>query len=351
MGNHIVIERSGLEPGELMAVEKDREFFHAPHNYCSYLLAQFLKKHYDDKNSVMCHCAESMWVRKDNFCAAVKMLQDVHGFYYTMNNSQLILRNDENFIIMDLNRAQEIEHVKIYSIDAEFAKTILNDIKKFDAKIKKLSFYWIVNAKGDAFDIVEEWDESVSADLYPFIDDFDTYAERFIESKSNILILIGPPGTGKTTFIKHLLSAMDKKAFLTYDEEVLSGDGSFAEFISDSEAGAFVIEDADLFLRSRAEGNGMVSRFLNIGDGLIKMKNKKLIFSTNLPSIKDVDAALIRPGRCFDILEFRPLTPEEANVVASNINRELVPSKKSYTLAEIFNAPINEMKPRNIGFV
>jgi ATP-dependent 26S proteasome regulatory subunit len=60
----------------------------------------------------------------------------------------------------------------------------------------------------------------------------------------------------------------------------------------------------------------MMHRFLNVGDGLVTTKGKKMIFSTNLPSIRDIDSALVRPGRCFDIVTFAPLEVSEAQALA-----------------------------------
>jgi ATP-dependent 26S proteasome regulatory subunit len=42
-----------------------------------------------------------------------------------------------------------------------------------------------------------------------------------------------------------------------------------------------------------------MSRFLNISDGLIKLPNKKLVFTTNVTNFENIDSALLRPGRCF----------------------------------------------------
>ena len=65
---------------------------------------------------------------------------------------------------------------------------------------------------------------------------------------------------------------------------------------------------------------------------------KKFIFTANINNIKDVDSALIRPGRCFDVLRFEPLTREQALKVCNKIGKTL-PEKKDtrYTIAEIFN--------------
>jgi ATP-dependent 26S proteasome regulatory subunit len=100
----------------------------------------------------------------------------------------------------------------------------------------------------------------------------------------------------------------------------------------------------------------MMHRFLNVGDGLISMKGKKLIFSTNLPSINDIDSALIRPGRCFDIISFQQYTKEQAQKIAKKFDLKLTEkdnNSDTYSLAEIFHTQ-NNTKPnvtRKMGFV
>jgi ATP-dependent 26S proteasome regulatory subunit len=161
------------------------------------------------------------------------------------------------------------------------------------------------------------------------------YIDDYLDSQASVLILIGPPGTGKTTFIKNLIHRSKGDARVTYDETVMSGDSLFAEFI-ESDAKFMIMEDADTFLKSRDDGNTMMHRFLNVSDGLISAQDKKLVFSTNLPSVRDIDSALMRPGRCFDVIEFRALTRAEAEVIADEMNLEL-PDGRSFTLAEMFN--------------
>jgi hypothetical protein len=46
---------------------------------------------------------------------------------------------------------------------------------------------------------------------------------------------------------------------------------------------------------------------------------RKLIFSTNLPNLADLDAALIRPGRCFARVNVRALTQPQAHALAEEI--------------------------------
>ena len=77
-------------------------------------------------------------------------------------------------------------------------------------------------------------------------------------------------------------------------------------------------------------------KFLNVGDGLVSLRGKKLIFSTNLDSIKDVDIALTRQGRCFDILTFDKLNETEAQKLAKKFNLDLQSKLSEYSIAEVF---------------
>ncbi|MGR8935885.1 MAG: hypothetical protein ACU837_16110, partial [Gammaproteobacteria bacterium] len=71
-------------------------------------------------------------------------------------------------------------------------------------------------------------------------------------------------------------------------------------------------EDADHILKPRAEGNEHLHRFLAVADGVVRAQGRKIIFSTNLPNVKDLDDALIRPGRCFARVSIRELSQDEA---------------------------------------
>ena len=176
-----------------------------------------------------------------------------------------------------------------------------------------------------------------------------------MSSKASILILIGPPGTGKTTFIRGLLHHTNSNAVVTYNQKVLEDDDFFANFIEDDDKQILVLEDADVMLTPRNNGNPLMMKFLNIADGLASCSNKKIIFTTNLPSTKEIDTALIRPGRCYNILEFGSLSIEQAKLIAAQMNLELDldESVKTLTLAEIFNHKpfAASLTPKPVGFI
>jgi hypothetical protein len=45
---------------------------------------------------------------------------------------------------------------------------------------------------------------------------------------------------------------------------------------------------------------------------VVRAQGRKIIFTTNLPNVSDIDEALLRPGRCFANVRTRALIPAEA---------------------------------------
>lgn len=176
---------------------------------------------------------------------------------------------------------------------------------------------------GESVKLPIRTDNLPMSEFYPALGDetLSSYYDRFMRSGSNVLVLIGPPGTGKTSFIRGLLHHTGSGAIVSYDTAILESDEIFADFMSGKEA-FMVLEDADTFLSSRSKGgNTIMHRFLNIGDGLISTSGKKIVFSTNLPSVQDIDPALLRPGRCFDVMKFSKLSADLAKSIRPDYTR------------------------------
>lgn len=152
------------------------------------------------------------------------------------------------------------------------------------------------------------------------------FVDRYLRAPETVLVLQGPPGTGKTRLIRGILGEIsrrknpDEEAQVLYtgDMKALAGDEIYVKFITGRQD-AFIIEDADHLLKPRADGNQHLHRFLTIADGVVRAQGRKIIFSTNLPNVGDLDDALIRPGRCFAHVYVRNLNVAEAKALADEI--------------------------------
>jgi energy-coupling factor transporter ATP-binding protein EcfA2 len=168
-------------------------------------------------------------------------------------------------------------------------------------------------------------DDVVMDEAYPHLGaPVAQFIERYLSAPETVLILLGPPGMGKTRLVRAILGAMSKRkedsamAMYTADKNALEGDEIFVDFITGLHD-AFVIEDADHLLQPRTDGNRNLHRFLMIADGVVRAQNRKIIFTTNLPNIGSIDEALLRPGRCFATIQMRPLARTETDAVLSRL--------------------------------
>jgi hypothetical protein len=320
------------------------------------LIAEALQRRNDARQNTLFRSVQVATNRRAWITWCEKNFADFMFMQSNSSNGFIINQETNDFITYRVDSTST--EVSVYG-DKQFVEHILGMItKSFDEVVSHIE--WVYSSQGHSASIPLNKSRLPIKEMYPFLkgESLEGFYDRFMDSNSNILLLIGPPGTGKTTFIRGLLSHTNSSAYVTYDPSILEKDHMFAEFIG-SDSSIMVLEDSDNFLKPRNDGNTMMAKFLNLGDGLVTTKGKKLIFSTNLPSIRDVDEALTRPGRCFGILDFNGLTYDEAIELHKKLNltSELKVKDKSelYTLAEIFNnETVVEKKTqlkRSVGFI
>lgn len=191
-------------------------------------------------------------------------------------------------------------------------------------------------------------------------DDFIPEDERitsFVKNeKSGIIILHGEKGTGKSTYINHLINTNPEKMFVYFPSALvpLLGEPSFTDFFPRLKDSILILEDCEDALRSRESsgGNRAVNQLLNLSDGLLKSLGIKFICTFNAPP-EGIDEALLRKGRLYSKYEFNKLNPEKSSALLSKLYKKEITVTEPMSLADIYyydEASYENAPTQQIGF-
>ncbi len=163
--------------------------------------------------------------------------------------------------------------------------------------------------------------------------------QKLREGRKGILLLHGSPGTGKTTYIRHLTKEVYEKDFIFISSDLAPQIASpeFTRFLMNNVGCILVIEDAEQVMRKRVSGkNTAVSVLLNLGDGLMSdILGVQFVCTFNC-ELDEIDPALTRKGRLLGNMEFKALSPEQATALATKIGKPFTYTTPT-TVAEIYN--------------
>lgn len=224
------------------------------------------------------------------------------------------------------------------------SKTASIDLVAFD------NHYYTINSKIKR--TVVDFDTHYNNDIKTMHKDL---LEFLNERESGLVVLHGCAGSGKTFYIKHLLSSLDKQFVLVTNAIAAHmAEPEFIAFMMENKDSIFILEDCEQILMAREENRfgGAISNILNMSDGLMSdIFNIKFICTFNT-DIENIDKALLRPGRCFVNYEFKPLCKEKSINLLKSLGHEM-DNPREMTLAEIYNynkEQVDKPKTKKMGF-
>ena len=155
-----------------------------------------------------------------------------------------------------------------------------------------------------------------------------------------IILFHGIPGSGKTTYIKHLTRLITDKEILFIPPSMAESlsEPSIIPFLMEHKNSVLIVEDAERVIADR-EGNGSsmgVSNILNLTDGILgDCLNIQVIATFNMKREK-IDQALLRKGRLIAEHRFDKLSIEESNKLLKHLGKDNKVNE-AMTLADIYN--------------
>jgi hypothetical protein len=298
-----------------------------------------------------------------------KEIKEIHNMYFWVINDgdkKIYLYNKEPYKELSKEICKlEICKLNLYFEEySETVKELINDIiNLIDVKEKKKGqVNIIINVNNNLilkpFDLTKQnidFNKHYNPDLKEFVDDM---LEGISDTTKGLYLLHGKPGTGKTSLIRWLITNCDKKViYIPPDMTSILSDPNFMKFLSNHPKSILLIEDAETVLMKRVSGgSSAIQNILNLSDGLLSDILNIQVIATFNTNVKDIDSALLRPGRLKGIYEFTELNED----ITLSLCEELgVPydELKDRSLAEIFNFNCKfgfekniKTKKKSIGF-
>ena len=255
-----------------------------------------------------------------------------------LNKSNIYARIEkspsDSYILFDNTKVDEVKKI-IETLSAYYIPPVSETVNYWRIATSQAGFYL---EKGrikcpENFDVSKLYNDSFLKE--------DEKIKKFIseEDKSGLVILHGEKGTGKSSYIKHLVNTFTDKKFVYVSSAFIDllGSPSFGSFLATLNNHIIVLEDCENAIKDRKTSSSAsaVSLLLNMTDGILSDDLGIKFICTFNEDMKNIDPALLRKGRLVSKYEFKPLDIPKAEALLKERGIE-ASLKKPISLAEVF---------------
>lgn len=236
----------------------------------------------------------------------------------------LSVRISETRLVFDVRTRDRAfyESLKVFAAANTVAKPLNRSIYMLAAHKGGVSFQHVGTAGVPL--VRENYDPKVVEKFDQIVSDLRRETPR-----GRISILEGPPGSGKSFYVRGILeeagNAVTFSLVSAEDLVALSSPSVLPALLEFREENGnkpicFIVEDADMLLAQRmADNMSSLSAVLNLGDGILgRVLDIRIIATTNT-EIDEIDPAILRPGRLSAYVHVGKLQAEQAAQVYRRI--------------------------------
>jgi hypothetical protein len=308
----------------------------------------------------------SDYEQDDEELAETSLTEDYLEYVYLFSTSKTVAVSINFFgggsNYLQLNVVCQKHDVELAASTFEAFYEVITSLKKPSEEKSKVNFICQSGAGGLYLSELELRKDNTFDLNAHYNDDFVPISEHIIESLNKkrgkgIVFLHGKHGTGKTTYLRHLIHSLKKNViYVSPDMSARVSEPSFLTFLMKHKNSVLIIEDAENVIKTREAGeNQAVSNLLNITDGILGDGLNFQIICTFNTGFDNIDPALKRKGRMIAQYEFGNLSREKtSNLVKETYGSEVLPLHSEMSLAEIFNMQEDNFEKvvakRAIGF-
>lgn len=171
-----------------------------------------------------------------------------------------------------------------------------------------------------------------------FIEINTRITKAYENDESGLILLYGTPGTGKTTYIKHLVQSQSASKFIFIPNDFVKDllKPSFIAFMVRQVNVTLIIEDAEKIISNRDSQvrTSVVSTLLQLTDGLFSDYLKIKVICTFNTDVSKVDPALFRKGRMIASYQFGLLTSDKVAALSKEFDIDKI---EPMTLGDAIN--------------